>query len=312
MEDTTSQPNPTETETTTAPEASSAAAAESQGSSAPEGQEGAQGQPEAEKPKAFRPWEEGKEEEPAKIPYSRFKEVNEERRAHQARVGELEAELAQYRSRSEELAKIKTPDDIKPGDFKSPEEFLRARDEAIKNASIKEVEERFIAREAQRIENERKAQIMGRFEANVEEAAKFNPEIRNAVGFLDKYAGNLHPSVARELLEDENAGEVIYDIVTDQASLEKLFRSRPEEAIRMIHRMSARMDKEARRAGSAGQQAAAPAAGGAPVPPAMPKAGGVPATVKGGAVKVPVTTIKADTSMSDYRAWKARELGRKA
>lgn len=306
MQDTTSQPTPTETPATTSPDSSSASQVESHAGTAQEGQEAAQETPEA---KPFRPWEEdaGKEEqEPAKIPYSRFKEVNEERRAHQARVGELEAELEKFRSRSEELEKIKSPDDIKPSDYKSPEEFLKARDLAIKNAAIKEVEERFIARESQRLEAERNAQIVSRFESNVEEASKANPEIRQAVAYLDKYAHNLHPSVARELLEDENAGAVIHAITTNQEHLNKLFRASPSEAVRMIHKLSAKLDGTPSQGTAASAQARESA-----TPPQALKPSGVPVTVKGGAGKVPVTTIKADTSMDDYRAWKAQQLGRK-
>lgn len=304
MQDTTSQPNPTETETTTAPEASTAAPESIQ----PQGQD-LSGESKEPLEKPFRPWEEeaGKDEqEPAKIPYSRFKEVNEERRAHQARVGELEAELEKFRSRSEELEKIKSPDDIKPGDFKSPEEFLRARDLAIKNAAIKEVEERFIARESQRLELERNAQIMSRFESNIEEASKANPEIRQAAAYLDKYAHNLHPSVARELLEDENAGAVIHAITTNQEHLNKLFRASPSEAVRMIHKLSAKLDGTPSQGTAAGGQAREQA-----TPPQALKPGGVPVTVKGGAGKVPVITVKAETSMEDYRAWKAQQLGKK-
>lgn len=303
MTDTTSHPTPTETETTTAPEATSAAQTDAGTSSSTEGQA-----PQEEAAKPFRPWEEEKAqeaEEAGKIPYSRFKEINEERKAHQSRVQELETELAQYRSRSEELSKIKTPDDIKPGDYKTPEEFLKARDEAIKNAAIKEVEERFIQREAQRIEAERNHQIVSRFEKNVEDASKANPEIREAVSFLDKYAHNLPAAVARELLEDENAARVIHAIVTDQQSLEKLFRGRPEDSIRMIHRMSARLEGTPAAASSPASQ------GTVEVPQAL-KSAGVPVTVKGGVSKVPVTTIKADTSMADYRAWKAQQTGRKS
>lgn len=282
MEDITSQQTPTEPETTTAPETPA------------EGQEAAQQEP-AEK--VFKPWEEdsAKEEpEPAKIPYARFKEVNEERRAHQARVSELEAELAQFRRRAEDLEKIKAPEDVKPQDYKTPEEFLAARDAALKNAAIKEVEERFIAREAQRIEAERNAQIVGRFEKNVEEASKANPEIRQAVAYLDKYAHNLHPSVARELLEDENAGAVIHAITTNQEHLNKLFRASPSEAVRMIHKISAKLD------GAPYQGTAAPSD--ASAPPQALKPAGVPVTIKGGA-KVPTKDV-SKMNMSEYREWK--------
>lgn len=298
MHDTTSQSTSTETETTTAAEAASTGQEAGQ-----QGQEGAGQEAKQEEVKVFRAWEEdGKEEasqqEKGKIPYSRFKEVNDERVAHQTRVSELEVELSRFRTRSEELDKIKPPDDIKPEDFKTPQEFLKARDEALKNAAIKEVEDRFIARETQRLEAERNAQIMGRFEKNVEEVSKENPEILQAVAYLDKHAHNLHPAIARELLEDENAAKVIHAIATNQEALTKLFRGSPQDAIRLIHKTSARLEAAPAAASTPAQEQ-----GSAASVPAALKPGGVPVTVKGGA-KVPTKDV-SKMSQKEYRAFKA-------
>lgn len=64
----------------------------------------------------------------------------------------------------------------------------------------------------------------------------------------------LHGDLAYELMIDENAGELIYDIVTDENLLKELFESNPKDMIRKIHKMSAKIDREARKSQSASTQ----------------------------------------------------------
>lgn len=263
-------------------------------------------------PEKFKPWEikaKDEDEAPAdnkrkpSIPYDRFREVNEEKKAYAAQLAEYEKELATYREKQEQLAKIKTPADIKIEDYDDVEKYLADRDEAIKAATVADIEGRFQQREIQRLEQQQNEAIVDRFSKNVEEAVKYNPDIAQAVGFLDQHAHNLHPAVARELLIDENAAEVIHDIVTNQELLTKLFRANPDDAVRMINRISAKIDVASRRVDrTAGTDTEVE------VPTALtttakvaPK--GIPVTVKSGG-KAPTKDV-GKMSLAEYRKFKA-------
>lgn len=251
----------------------------------------------------FQPWKQ-KQEEPKEqsIPYTRFKEVNDERKAHEARIAEYEKELAQYRQKQEILKEIKSPEDIKLSDYPDSDEGLaqwqKDRDEAV----IAQVEKRFADREIARQEEARNAEIVNRFEQNVAEAAKYNPDVLEARKFLDQYAHLLDNRVARELLLDENAGDLIHDLVTDQDLLTKLFKGNPDDTIRMMHKMSAKMDREARRAG--GEVSAKKEV---EVPNALekkPAPTGIPVTAKGTG-KAPQKD-PSKMSQKEYAEWYAK------
>lgn len=249
------------------------------------------------KPEKFKPWTQ-KQEEPKEqaIPYSRFKEVNDERKAYQAKIDEYEKELGQYRQKQEVLKSIKSPEEIKLSDYPDSDEGLANWQKDRDAAVIAQVEKRFADREIARQVEARNAEIVNRFEQNVAEAAKYNPDVLEARKFLDQYAHMLDPRVASELLVDENAGDLIHDLVTDQELLTKLFRGNPDETIRMMHKMSAKMDREARRAGGEVKVEAK-------VPVALEKkpVTGIPATAK--------STSKAPTkdpgkmSQKEYAEW---------
>lgn len=256
------------------------------------------------KPEKFRPWDSKKEEEPKEqaIPYSRFKEVNDERKAYQSKLDEYEKELSQYRQKQETLKSIKSPEDIKLSDYPDSDEGLaqwqRDRDEAV----IAQVEKRFADREIQRQEDARNAEIVNRFEQNVAEAAKYNPDIVEARKFLDQYAHMLDNRVAKEILLDENAGELIHDLVTDQKLLTQLFKGDVDDTIRMMHKLSAKIDKEARR----GAVASSAVAKDVEVPKALDKKPitGIPATAKSSS-KAP-TKDPAKMTQKEFNEWREK------
>jgi hypothetical protein len=237
---------------------------------------------------------EPKKEEFRHIPYNRFKEVNDERRAHESRARELEQELTKYKERQDQLDKIKTPDEIDIKDYTDPQEYLKARDAAIKHAAITEVESRFLARQQESIRQQQLQEIHTTFQRNVAESIKVNPEVKEAVQFLDQYAGNVHKAILHELLVDENAGELIYDITTNQDLLNEMFRGNPGDFIRKIHKMSAKIDRSTRSVVSSDED----------VPEALDlkdKIGaGIPAQIKGTA-----KGKKSPEKMSnaEYRKW---------
>ena len=200
-------------------------------------------------PKPFRAWELPEVEtkpEPSHIPYSRFREVNEERKALDEQLRASEARIAELTSRQEQLESIKSPDDIKIEDYDDPQEYLKARDKAIKAAAVKEIEERWIAREQEKERHNQLIQIDTAYKNNVAEAVKRNPEIQHAVNFLDKHGENLHPAVAYELMTDPNIGELALQITTNPQLLRAVFTADPHQVVRAIQRLSGRIDATSR------------------------------------------------------------------
>lgn len=201
----------------------------------------------SEEKEEFKPWKKvAEKKEPEVIPYQRFKEINDERKAYQSKLEEYEKELSELKSAKEKIEKIKGPEDINIGDYDDVDSYMKDVIEATKRAAVADVERNYQEREIQRVREAQSAEIVSNFQKNVEESIKFNPEIKEAVSFIDNYADQLDPRIAKELLLDENAGEVIYDIVTNQDLLTKLFKGDTDDVIRLIHKMSAKIDKGSR------------------------------------------------------------------
>lgn len=199
-----------------------------------------------EKPVAERPWNKKDEDKDSRIPASRFSEVNAQRKEAEAKAARLEQELAQYRNKQEELAKIKSPSDIKPENYKTVEEYLAARDEAVIAQASVNAEKRFVEREQRRIIEEQHTARMTRFENNYNEAVKSNPEIADAVSWMnDNVAQHIHPQVALELLEEDMGPEIIFEFMTDRDKLNMLVND-PYKAIREIHKLGAKLTREAK------------------------------------------------------------------
>lgn len=251
-----------------------------------------------EKEQKFKPWTIKKEKETEDhIPYSRFREVNEERKAYASRLEKLEADLAKYTEREKVLEKIKGPEDIDIANYTDPNEYLKDLTKATKEQAIREVEERFLAREQEKIREQRQKEIVSQYESNMAKAIEHNPEVKEAAAFLDQYAKNIHPDIAYELLMDENVGELIYNITTDQDLLRELFKGNPTDFIRKLHKMSAKIDRGSSTPAQVKNKEVE-------VPAALKKdiAKGIPAQVKGSnrATKDP-----SKMTMAEYRAWRS-------
>lgn len=254
--------------------------------------------PEPEK-QEFKPWKERKAAEDNRIPYSRFQEVNEERKTYQTKAQELQERLAKYEAREKELESIKGPEDINIEDYSTPEEYLQALTKATKEQALKEADERFTQRERQKLIEAQQKSVHDGFTKNITEAIGRNPEIKEAVAFLDQYAGQINPHIIHEMMLDENAGELIYDITTNQELLAEMFQGNPVDFIRKMHKMSARIDREARYAPK--EEGAS-----APVPQAMERkaqiAAGLPTQLRGSAKP---TKDPSKMGMGEYREWVA-------
>ena len=190
------------------------------------------------------PWK--KKEEEQKIPYSRFREVNEEKASLRDKLTQTEAELNRYREREQQVTKVAEPTDLNIDDFPDIESYLRAFQELVINkAQIKfqaDLETREAEKAHQRAINERDTN----FVANVHEAAKYNPEIINAVDYFANILAKspIHPAIENEIMLDEHAGELIYEITTDPELMKELYTSDPAVFVRKLLKMSAKITRD--------------------------------------------------------------------
>lgn len=265
--------------------------------------------PKVEEAKEFRPWKKTAPVEKAdnRIPYERFHEVNLEKNTYKTERDTFKAELDAYREREAKLAEVKSPDDIRIEDYTDPQEYLKARDKANATAVLRQFEEQQLQKEQTRLVQQHQTQLLQTYQKNLGEAIQRNPEIKEASDFIDRLAADHglkpHPDVAYELMIDENLGELIYDIATDQALLTEMYQGNPQDFIRKIHKMSARIDREARYAPKA------PAEGEeSPLVALEAKkekiAASIPSQVRGGAANVSKDPGKM--SNAEFRAWRSK------
>ena len=190
------------------------------------------------------PWK--KKEEEQKIPYSRFREVNEEKASLRDKLMQTEAELNRYREREQQVTKVAEPTDLNIDDYPDIESYLRAFQELVINKAQIKFQEDLEIREAekahQRAINERDTN----FVQNVHEAAKYNPEIINAVGYFANILAKspIHPAIENEIMLDEHAGELIYEITTDPELMKELYTSDPAASVRKLLKMSAKITRD--------------------------------------------------------------------
>jgi hypothetical protein len=205
-----------------------------------------------EKP-VFKAWLKKEEEvKEQSIPYSRFKEVNDEKKAYAVKLEEYESKLSQYENRKKELESIKDPSQLDPNKFESVEAYMKAYGEAVKEQAISEIEQRNIVRKQNELQQQKAQELENNYQKNISDAIKRNPEIAEANNHINELAkrGQINADIAYELMMDENVGELIYDIATDQDLLNEMVSGNPRDFIRKLHKMSAKIDKEARYAGS--------------------------------------------------------------
>lgn len=214
--------------------------AEGTESSEGEGQEGEQ------EAKAFKAWDLPKPEPkvPTHIPYDRFKQVNEERNQFFDDARTAAAQIKELQAQIDKLSNVPDPDDINPDDFDSPKAYLAARDKALAAKIRAENQADFAAKEQERLQERQLQEIGQRYMTNLQAHAAENPDVLRANEFFDAYAENVDPVVGRELLSDPNVGHVMVRLATNQELLTQFFRADPAAAIRLINRVSARIDAE--------------------------------------------------------------------
>lgn len=261
------------------------------------------------KPEAFKPWKiKPPEDKPeAAIPYKRFKEINDEKVAYQQQLAKYEAELAKYEERAKTVAAIKTPDDIKLDDYEDPQEYLKARDQAIVDQAVRSVEDKYVARQLEAHKAKQFESLSNTYESNIKEAISRNPEIAEASAFIDEYAQHINPDIAYELMIDENVGELLYDITTNQELLTEMFKGNPQDFIRKLHKMSAKIDRSTRYAKYDDDESPTPPSRGyVPVPKAMDPRDAIRASIPSQVRPTPrATKSVASMSTAEYRVYKA-------
>jgi hypothetical protein len=211
-------------------------------------------------PEPFRPWKDKKDESVVPeqaIPYSRFKEVNDERKTYAAKLEEYETKIAEYEKREKKIDEIAEPDDINIDDYPNdPKGYLKARDEALLNKAQKVWAQQQLDNERERATQNHINDLAKNYTKNLQESFTRNPEISEATSYFDELSNKkqIHPTIAYELMIDENVGELIYDIATNQKLLDEMIaasaQNNPTDFIRKLHKMSARIDRETRYANS--------------------------------------------------------------
>lgn len=292
---------------TAAPERAAAPSDEVE-STATESDEGQEGDtpPAEEKPK-FKAWERARQK-PTHIPYERFHEVNTEKVQLRSELEQTRARLAELEAKSTEIAKVVEPEDLDPADFASAAEYLAARDKALLAKAHQTWEQSQAERQQQQAMQQHIDAVGQTFTKNVSEAIARNPEIAEAKEFFDAYAAQLHPQVAYELMIDENVGELMYDIATDQDLLTQIFRGNPADAVRTLHKMSARINRDERYGNHGGDDTVpAPMQRQPVVPQALQRdriAAAVPTSVRPTHKGAPVNIYKhaGQMSLKEYEA----------
>ena len=189
--------------------------------------------PETKEEPEFKPWKDKKL--PESVPYDRFAEVNRERRELERRLTELENQRREFDELQKRAKEINTEADL---NAKMSEMTIEEYNAHLLRLAEKRVEERFEARERERIEREANEKLVRTYSENVRIYAEQQPEVVEAVNYL--VGLNLHPMVQHQIMKDPNAGELIYKLATSQADLTAITGD-PIDAVRHLGVVSSRL-----------------------------------------------------------------------
>lgn len=235
-----------------------------------------------------KPWK--KKDEEQSIPYSRFKEVNESKKLYQERVEQYERELAELREKVTPTKKaVEDPDELDPNDFETVRDYLKARDKVQEEKIQRAFMERMENTRRQREVEEYQTKVITDFSTKVNEAIKYNPEVVDAVKYLEGFADKINPHVRRALLTDDNAPDLCYEIATNPELLKTIINGDPIDAVRAMTKWSAKFTRDENRAVNQNKA------------PEDIKAM-IPKTVKGTITKG--TKKVEDMSMAEYKKWR--------
>lgn len=199
---------------------------------------------EVETPVVEKPWVKKEELESDKIPYSRFREVNDEKRLYKEKVEQYEKELAELREKvAPKKKEIEDPDELDPNDFETVKDYLKARDKVQEEKIQKAFIERMENTKRQKEAEDYQKSIISKFQENVTEAAKHNPEVIDAIQYIEGFADKINPHIRRALLTDDNAADLCYEIATNRDLLKLVIEGDPIDAVRAMTRWSAKFTR---------------------------------------------------------------------
>ena len=236
----------------------------------PEGEAKPEGQP-TEQPK--RPWtaKEGEDGTQGGIPNARWAANRVALKTKDQELEEARAQIAAMQSRIPQEQEITDPSQIDKAKFVKEDGsfdgdgYLAARDEVV----TRNLERRF--EEKQRVETHQRevATLVNNYATAVQEEAKTNPEIIDAVRHLDQFGPAMHPAVATMLMKLPPA--VSFEVACNEEYIAQLVNGNPVESIALLGELKAQVKAR-------GSQPVPAAKGPAPV--AAFKPSGAPAQVK--------------------------------
>ena len=121
---------------------------------------------------------------------------------------------------------------------------------------------------------------------------KYNPEVVDAIQYIERYAEKINPQVRRALLTDDNAADLCYEIATNKDLLKLVIDGDPIDAVRAMTKWSTKFTRDSDKIIDKKSESEVPT----DVKAMIPK------TVKG-----TISQGKKDPnkmSMSEYRKWR--------
>jgi hypothetical protein len=196
---------------------------------------------EVKEPEVERPWKKEKTI-PDTIPYSRFSEVNREKRDLELRLVEYESKLNQYNQLEQKTKEITSVEELasKVGEM-DINEYTQTLIKLVEKQTDEKRQRQEDQARIQKIEQD----ISSAYISKIEEAAKKNPEIKDAAQYLtENYAQYLSKETRYALVTDDHAAEVIFEIATNKDLINFICTANPIDVTRKIARISAKYDSD--------------------------------------------------------------------
>jgi len=186
------------------------------------------------KKEEYKPWK----KIPETIPYNRFSEKVQEVNEYKKKLEEFQKQLDSYRNTEEKVKTIESIEDLDINDFQDLKDYNRAFAQVFRKELQKEqeiIEERT---KVERIEKE----IFTTFQDKITKAVSRNPEVNDALNYVNQFAERIPAETRYALLTDENAADIIYEIATTEGLLEALTKMNPLDAARKLGKISSKYD----------------------------------------------------------------------
>jgi hypothetical protein len=141
---------------------------------------------------------------------------------------------------SDKTRAIESIDDLDINAFDDIKDYQKALIQVAHKEFERENQKKEDARRVQEIETK----ITEEFSKKMTKAAETNPEIYEAVGYINQFAEHIPAQTRYALLTEDNSAEVMYEIATTEGLLETIIRMNPLDAARKIAKISAKYDNQ--------------------------------------------------------------------